>query len=146
MVVVTGRCYIGGMHDDGILDGWLRGFLDRHGAASGTVHVVDGDHLRLVAAVNIPPPVRAVTAQIPLGKGMAGLAWQRGTPVSTCNLQEDTTGDVRPGAKAVGARAAVAFPVGEPVRAVVGIAWMDERDLDPAAVASITGDAADYPR
>jgi hypothetical protein len=134
------------MHPDEILDDWLRGFLGRHGAVSGTVHVVDGDHLTLAAAVNIPPKVQEVTAQIPLGKGMAGLAWQRAEPVFTCNLQEDTSGDVRPGAKAVGAKAAVAFPVGEPVRAVVGAAWLEERDLDAAAVAAIRDDAADYPR
>jgi hypothetical protein len=135
------------MERDDVLDGWLRGFLDRHGAVSGTVHVVDGDLLRLAAAVNIPPPVQEVTAEIPMGKGMAGLAWQRGEAVATCNLQTDTTGDVRAGAKAVGARAAVAFPVGEPVRAVVGAAWLEERDLDDAAqVAAIRADAGDFPR
>lgn len=135
------------MEGDDVLDGWLREFLGRHGAVSGTVHVVDGDHLRLAAAVNIPPKVQEVTAQIPMGKGMAGLAWQRGEAVATCNLQEDATGDVRPGAKAVSAKAAIAFPVGEPVRAVVGAAWMEERDLDDAAaVTAIRDDAHDYPR
>lgn len=135
------------MHGDDTLDGWLRSFLGRQGAVSGTVHLVDGDHLRLAAAVNIPPRVQEVTTEIPLGKGMAGLAWQRGEPVSTCNLQTDTTGDIRPGAKAVGAKAALTFPVGEPVRAVVGAAWMEERDLDdPKVVAAITSDAHDYPR
>jgi L-methionine (R)-S-oxide reductase len=135
------------MEGDDVLDGWLRGFLGRHGAVSGTVHLVDGDHLTLAAAVNIPPKVQEVTSEIPMGKGMAGLAWQRGEPVATCNLQDDATGDVRPGAKAVGAKAAIAFPVGEPVRAVVGVAWMDERDLDDAAVVSaIRDDVHDYPR
>jgi L-methionine (R)-S-oxide reductase len=127
------------------LDAWLRGFLERHGAASGTVHLVDGDVLRLAAAVGIPPRVQELTAVIPRGKGMGGLAWERGRPVSTCNLQEDASGDIRPGAKAVGARAAVAFPVGRPARAVVGIAWMDERDLDDAAVARIAEAGADLP-
>jgi len=130
---------------DAMLEQWLRDFLGRHAGASGTVHVVHGDVLEIAAAVNIPPKVIEVTAKIPLGKGMAGLAWERGRAVSTCNLQEDKTGDVKPGAKAVGARAAIAFPVGEPVRAVVGIAWMDERDLDDAEVARVTADAGDYP-
>ncbi len=130
---------------DPILDTWLRGFLDRHGAASGTVHVVREDALHLAAAVNIPPPVQQVTAVIPMGKGMAGLAWERAQPVFTCNLQEDRSGDIRPGAKAVGALAAVAFPLGEPVRAVVGAAWMVEKPLDDAAVAALAADAADYP-
>src|SRR5262245_14999420 len=123
---------------DSMLEQWLRDFLGRHDGASGTVHVVRGDVLEIAAAHNIPPPVIEVTAKIPIGKGMAGLAWERGRAVSTCNLQEDTSGDVRPGAKAVGAHAAIAFPIGEPVRAVVGIAWMDERDLDDDAVARVT--------
>ena len=41
------------------------------------------------------------------------------------------SGAVKPGAKAVGAGAAVAFPVHDAagkVRAVVGIAWQEERD------------------
>jgi L-methionine (R)-S-oxide reductase len=127
------------------VDAWLRALLARHGGVSGTVHVVDGERLRLVAAVNIPAPVQDATREIPLGKGMAGLAWQRGAPVATCNLQDDRTGDVRPGAKAVGARAAIAFPIGEPVRAVAGIAWLDERPLGDAEVAAIVADAAGFP-
>src|SRR5688572_23769152 len=63
VVVAIRRCYIRDMERDDVLDGWLRGFLDRHGAVSGTVHVVDGDLLRLAAAVNIPPPVQEVTAE-----------------------------------------------------------------------------------
>ncbi len=131
------------MQDD--VGAWLTRFLARHGGTSGTVHLIDGDVLRLAAAVNIPQKVQDVTRVIPRGRGMAGLAWERGAPVSTCNLKEDTTGDVRPGAKAVDAMAAVAFPVGTPARAVVGIAWHDERELDDAVLAAVTGDAADLP-
>ena len=61
------------MADDVAMTAWLADFLARHGGTSGTVHLVDGDVLRLVAAINIPPPVRAVTTVIPRGKGMAGL-------------------------------------------------------------------------
>jgi len=131
---------------DADLEAWLRGYLDRHGATSGTVHVVDGDVMRLVAAVNIPPKVQEVTAVIPKGKGMGGLAWEQGRPVATCNLQDDNTGAIRPGAKAVGAKAAIAFPIGDPVRLVVGIAWMEEKDLDDAEVRRIVGDARDLPQ
>ncbi len=130
---------------DDALTAWLQRFLDRHGAASGTVHLIDGDVMRLAAAVNIPPKVQEITAAIPRGKGMGGLAWERGAPVFSCNIQDDRTGDVRPGARAVSAKAAVAFPHGAPMRAVVGIAWMEERDLDDASVAAITADAADFP-
>jgi hypothetical protein len=127
------------------MEQWLRDVIARHGGTSGTVHVVSesGERLELVAAHNIPEKVKELTREIPLGKGMAGLAWQRGQPVATCNLQEDRSGDVRPGAKAVGAKAAVAFPIGEPVRAVAGIAWMEERELDDAGAAAIAAEAAE---
>jgi hypothetical protein len=112
---------------------WLQEFLRAHGGVAGTVHrVVAADMMELDAAVNIPPPVQAATRQIPVGKGMAGIAMAEDRAVSTCNLREDQTGAVKPGAKAVGAGAAVAFPIHDAagnVRAVIGIAWKEEREL-----------------
>jgi hypothetical protein len=116
----------------------LKDFLATHGAVAGTVHQLHGDMLELAAAVNIPPPVVEKTRHIPRGKGMAGLAWERGQVVSTCNLQTDTTGDVRPGAKAVGAQAALAIPVhdtGGRLTAVVGLAFLGDRDFSEADLA-----------
>jgi L-methionine (R)-S-oxide reductase len=133
---------------DESMNRWLRELLDRHGAVAGTVHVVQGDALQITAAHNIPPKVQEVTARIPLGKGMAGLAWQHDRPISTCNLKEDATGAVKPGARAVDGKAAVALPVHEPsgvVRAVVGLAWADERDLPDGLLAGIATDAASLP-
>ena len=127
---------------------WLADLLSRHGAVAGTVHIVRGDLLAIAAAVNIPPKVVEVTASIPLGKGMAGLAWQHDKPIQTCNLKEDATGAVKPGAKAVDAKAAVALPVHDGdgvVRAVVGLAWMDERELGDGELATIAKDAASLP-
>jgi L-methionine (R)-S-oxide reductase len=127
---------------------WLSALLARHGAVAGTVHVVRGDVLAIVAAVNIPLKVQEVTASIPMGKGMAGLAWQGDRAIQTCNLKDDTSGAVKPGAKAVDARAAVALPVHDAagsVRAVVGLAWMDERVLSDDVVAAIARDAEDAP-
>ncbi|XXY45194.1 GAF domain-containing protein [Sorangium sp. So ce269] len=115
------------------LEPWLRSFIAESGGIAGTVHLVEGDALALAAAVNIPEKVQEVTRVVPRGKGMAGLAWERGQPVQTCNLQTDSSGDVRPGARAVAAQAAVALPVRDAsagVRAVVGIAFADERELD----------------
>jgi L-methionine (R)-S-oxide reductase len=132
---------------------WLEAFLTARGAVSGTVHRLrteaEGEPaLELVAAVRIPEKVIAVTRTIPRGRGMAGLAWERGVAVSTCNLTTDTTGDVRPGAKAVDAKAAAALPVfdarGE-LKAVVGVAWNDERELDDATLASLAEQAATLP-
>lgn len=126
---------------------WLQDFLRDHQGQAGTVHELRGELLHLVAAVNIPPKVQEVTRTIPRGKGMAGLAWERMLPVQTCNLKTDETGDVRPGAKAVDARAAVALPVTRDgmLRAVVGIAYGDERELDEPTLARLTRDAEAVP-
>jgi len=140
-------CYRRRMLDEGI-NAWLRELLAKHGAVAGTVHHVRGDALAIVAAVNIPPKVQELTATIPMGKGMAGLAWQHDKPIQTCNLKEDDSGQVRPGAKAVDARAAVALPVHDGdgmVRAVVGLAWMDERELADRELAAMQKDAAQLP-
>ena len=129
-------------------ESWLKAFIAKHGGVAGTIHAVAGEVLALRAAVNIPPPVVAVTQSIPSGKGMAGLAWERDAPVHTCNLKSDATGDVRPGAKAVDANAAVALPVhgeGGTVRGVVGIAWMGERDITEGELAALSGEAETAP-
>lgn len=79
---------------------------------------------------------------------MAGLAWQHDKAIQTCNLQEDKSGTVKPGAKAVGAQAAVALPIHDgagAVRAVVGLAWLGERELTDAEIATIATDAASLP-
>ncbi len=127
---------------------WLVDFLGRHQAVAGTVHVQRGEDLYLTAAHNIPPPVRAAVEHVPRGKGMAGLAQVRKAPVQTCNLKTDETGAVKPGAKAVDAKAGVALPVLGPdgeVRAVVGIAWMHEGELDAAREAELMREAATLP-
>jgi hypothetical protein len=126
---------------------WLEGWLREHRGVAGTVHRLVGEVLRIEAAVNIPPPVIQATATIPRGKGMAGLAWERDQPVQTCNLQ-DPGKDVRPGAKAVGAGAAVAFPVHDgagQVRAVVGIAFAEARELPAAEIGELQRTGAALP-
>jgi L-methionine (R)-S-oxide reductase len=127
---------------------WLKSFLASHGGIAGTVHLRDGDILRLTSSVNIPPPVVKVTETIPKGKGMAGLAWERDQIVATCNLKEDKSGDVRPGAKAVDAQAALAIPVRDAsgnLRAVVGIAFLGEREFSEEELAAFEAAAASLP-
>lgn len=131
---------------------WLQAFIAKHGGIAGTVHLLTFEQqdpvLRLAASVRIPPPVIEATRSIPKGKGMAGLAWERLQPVQTCNLATDTSGDVRPGAKAVNAQAAVALPVqgaNGAFRGVVGIAFMGEREFSDAALAAFEADANKLP-
>jgi hypothetical protein len=130
------------------LDAWLRGFVERNGGVAGTVHLLGREELELKAAVNIPPKVIEVVSAIPKGKGMAGLAWERDEPVHTCNLKTDDSGDVRPGAKAVDANAAVAIPIHDDdggLRGVVGIAYMGERDITPRELNLLTAEAEALP-
>ena len=129
----------------GDLQDWLRGFLTDAGAVAGTVHLHEAGGLRLAADINIPPPLRQAVEWVPTGKGMAGLALERGQPMQTCNLQEDRSAEIKPGAKAVGAKAAVALPVRGPgggIVAIVGAAWMQELELDAATVDRLLQSAA----
>jgi hypothetical protein len=130
------------------LESWLQSFLAKYNGAAGTVHMFENGGLKLVSAINIPPQVQQVVAWVPNGKGMAGLALERKEPVQTCNLKEDNTGNVKPGAKAVNAQAAVALPVLDDqsaVRAVVGIAFPNEREFTAAELDDLTAAAATVP-
>ena len=130
------------------LQAWLEAFLAQRGGVAGSVHCLRGEQLELAAHVNLPPPVVEKTRQIPRGKGMAGLAWERDRVVSTCNLKTDETGDVRPGAKAVQAAAAIAIPVPDRAgefRAVVGIAFSEEREFSQEELAAFERAASELP-
>src|SRR5262249_19476169 len=76
-----------------------------------------------------PRAVLAVIQKIPVGKGMAGLAVARGEPVDACNIQIDTSGDVRPGAKVTGMEGAAVVPMFDGTRVVgaLGVANRHER-------------------
>ena len=127
---------------------FLETLLTRAGGVAGTVHEQRGDDLFLTAAHNIPPPVVAIVARVPHGKGMAGMAQVQKKPVQTCNLQTDDSGTIKPGAKAVDAQAAIALPVLDDngnVRAVVGLAWDHERELGPEMERSLMEMATELP-
>jgi L-methionine (R)-S-oxide reductase len=93
----------------------------------GTLHVWDpaAQLLRLRAAHGLPEALRAAVMTIPIGKGMAGLAAERGAPVQVCNLQTDRSGAARPGAKASGMEGSLAVPMisaSGMLRGVLGLA------------------------
>lgn len=100
-------------------------------AESGTLHAIGADGaLHLRAAIGIPEPVLAIVAIVPIGKGMAGLAAERRAPVNSCNIQQDATGDVRPGARATGLAGSVCVPIldaGGALCGTLGIATRAER-------------------
>ena len=101
------------------------------GAHMGTIHRLDPDqHLHLMAATpGMPEPVLAASRRIPLGKGIAGETASTATPVSLCNLQTDTSGVARPGAKATGLGGSLCVPIfaGTRVVGTLGVGWIGER-------------------
>ena len=112
----------------------------RFGADSGTIHMLEADgllHLK-AATAGIPEAVLKVIETIPIGKGMAGLCVERRTPVTACNIQTDTSGDVRPGARQTGLEGAIVVPIldGEHAAGALGIAnrhprtFTDEEQLE----------------
>lgn len=119
------------------LDDALAQVLAHFRVESGTIHALLGRELHLCAhSRGLPPPVLEVIRVVPVGKGMAGLCVERREPVTACNLQTDTSGDVRPGARATGLRGSIVVPVldgGEPVGAL-GIASSAERVFSPAEI------------
>lgn len=127
----------------------LEASLSRHDCQTGTLHLLDAatGTLTLAAQTGLPPHVAEIVATVPVGKGMAGLAAERREPVQTCNLQTDTTGDIRPGAKAVPVQASVAVPmiVEGQLRGVLGFAkaayheWTEEELAALAATAAEAG-------
>ncbi len=127
---------------------WLQSDVADCGAVAGTVHLRQGDGLALAAAVNIPPPVQEIVRWVPWGKGMAGMALDTGEPVQTCNLKEDDSGRVKPGAKAVSAQAAIALPLKDAentVIAVLGVAFQEEREIGQPEIDNLLASARSIP-
>jgi signal transduction protein with GAF and PtsI domain len=109
----------------------LRLILAEMAADSGTIHMLGEDgvlHLK-AASTGIPQVVLDTIKDVPVGKGMAGLAVERKEPVNACNIQTDTSGDVRPGARATGLQGSVVVPMlrGEEAVGALGVANRSER-------------------
>lgn len=101
----------------------LREIIDDLRAETGTVHRLGADgRLHLAAVVGaFPPPVMDAIRVIPVGKGLAGLAAERRTCVTVCNLQSDASGQARPGARATGMEGAITAPCIAPDGTLVGV-------------------------
>jgi putative methionine-R-sulfoxide reductase with GAF domain len=98
------------------------------GCVTGTLHRFDltDQHLKLVAHQGIPEVLMPVVQSIPIGKGIAGAAAQTRQPVEMCNLQTDTSGVAKPGAKQTQVQGSLAVPVldGERLCGTLGIGKM----------------------
>jgi putative methionine-R-sulfoxide reductase with GAF domain len=91
----------------------LRDTLAKFNSETGTIHKLHAPTqlLRLVAQVGLPPQLLDMVTIIPVGKGIAGECAQKNLPVTICNLQTDTSGVPKPGAKQTGVGGALCVPV-----------------------------------
>jgi len=103
------------------------------GCTTGTLHRLDpaDRHLKLVAHQGIPAALMPIIQSIPVGKGIAGVAAQRQEPVEMCNLQTDTSGVAKPGAKQTQVQGTLAVPVldGDRLCGTLGIGKLEPYDF-----------------
>jgi signal transduction protein with GAF and PtsI domain len=127
------------------LESALQSILDHFGCQAGTYHTANEQLLTLTASRQIPPPVVALIEKVPIGKGIAGLAAERRSPITICNLQTDDSGQARPAAKNTGMEGSLAVPA---IRAdgslagVLGIAKAQAHDWSEAETTDVTAAAA----
>ncbi len=83
------------------------------GCTTGTIHFLDVETslLKLKAHQGIPAFLLPKLSEIPIGKGMAGIAAERREPVEMCNLQTDDTGVARPAAKETKVEGSIVVPM-----------------------------------
>lgn len=108
-----------------VLENILRETLAQFHSETGTIHVLDSEKqlLHLAAQIGLPPQLLEVVKTIPVGKGIAGQVVAQNKPVTICNLQTDTSGVARPGAKQTGVGGALCVPIrdGEKIIGTLGI-------------------------
>jgi GAF domain-containing protein len=98
---------------DAALENVLRETLRHFRSESGTIHVLDAEKplLHLATQIGLPPQLLDVVKTIPVGKGIAGQVAAQNKPVSICNLQTDSSGIAKPGAKQTGLGGSVCVPI-----------------------------------
>ena len=114
----------GGQPREIVLEQSLRLILARFHSETGTIHRLDGENhlLYLAAQAGLPPPMLEIVKTIPVGKGIAGQVVAQNKPVTMCNLQTDTSGVAKPGAKQTGVGGALCVPIrnGEKIIGTLG--------------------------
>jgi signal transduction protein with GAF and PtsI domain len=115
----------GGVSDSNLLT-VLDRVLARFECAVGTIHGLDlsSGMLTLRAQRGVPGILIEKVSNIPIGKGMAGLAAERREPVQVCNLQTDESGFAKPSAKETKMEGSIAVPMlaGDKLCGTLGVA------------------------
>jgi signal transduction protein with GAF and PtsI domain len=102
-----------GGNADPAMDQVLGKLLEAFQCQVGTIHTVDASTgmLKLRARRGIPDSILDKVKMIPIGKGMAGIAAERKQAVQVCNLQTDTSGVAKPGAKDTKMEGSISAPM-----------------------------------
>jgi GAF domain-containing protein len=110
---------------------------------TGTIHRLDPEKqlLHLIVQVGLPPFMLDVVKTIPVGKGIAGETVVRGGPVTMCNLQTDTSGVAKPGAKQTGVGGALCVPIrrGDTIVGTIGVGTRREYEYTPEETRMLEG-------
>lgn len=118
-----------------VLEQLLRLVLAEFRSETGTIHRLDGENqlLHLAAQVGLPPQMLEIVKTIPIGKGIAGQVIAENHPVTICNLQTDTSGVAKPGAKQTGVGGALCVPLrnGDKIVETLGIGTARQHEYSP---------------
>ncbi len=119
----------------------LSEILQQFECTTGTIHVLDPEMqvLLLKTYIGIPEFLLPKMSEVPIGKGMAGIAAERREPVQVCNLQTDASGVVRPGAKDTKVEGAITLPFiyQETLYGTLGIAKTEPYEFSDSEIAAL---------
>ena len=128
------------------LEKLLRDTLAQFNSETGTIHKLHEPTqlLRLLAQVGLPPELLPIVSIIPVGKGIAGETAAKNLPVTICNLQTDTSGVAKPGAKQTGVGGALCVPIrdGDKVIGTLGIGTAREHEYSAKEINALLDIAA----
>jgi GAF domain-containing protein len=120
---------------ESVLEQILHLLLEKFHSETGTIHRLDHENktLFLISHVGLPPQILEVVKTIPVGKGIAGQVILQNKPVTICNLQTDTSGIAKPGAKQTGVGGALCVPLrdGDKTVGTIGIGTIRQNEFTP---------------
>jgi len=89
--------------------------------------------LHLATQAGLPPQLLETVKTIPVGKGIAEQVVAQNRPVTICNLQTDTSGAAKPGAKQTGVGGALCVPIrrSDEIVGTLGIGTVRQYEFTP---------------
>src|SRR5690554_7892262 len=108
---------------------------------TGTIHSLDKDTnlLKIKVHQGISPFLIPKLSEIPIGKGMAGIAAERREPVEMCNLQTDDSGVAGPAARETKVEVSILVPMiwNGTLYGTLGVAKPVPYDFTPSEISSL---------